>query len=1072
MRSTRRARSRWALLVAIVALTGLLAVTGAGQAQDRIQGNVLGNASSPIGFAEAEDTVIEEADEGEADDRVSRTDVALRGEDTMSEPGAEEGRRDYLLGLSASAAIGIAEPVLDRYRHGQVEDAFMQLNFAGGCSSPNGQLTVRAITNRSWSPFDVGWEDTTRSDNGTLEVMGPELASVAISAGAAQSNADVTCSQATFPLENETLERVLEGEHGGLAMFWSGQQELNVSTANAGSDAPEIDVNLTTDGPSVHDVVAPDGYPYIVDTGERVRLQVNASDPQGLPDDGVRVAITPFAEGDYQVEPEAQPDGDWYLATHTFPNDAEGRYAVEAVAEDGDGWTHRTGPNASGPHLVADGSAPEILEAQLADADPNATLERDQDQTLPLQVNVSDLSCRAQRSPCGSWRVAWNGTTLANGTLDTDQRIDAEVPLTAPGNATARLVVEDVPGHANESTTWTLDVADTQPPDAEPVADTHLAPGRSTTLENGTAVRLSFEIQDDLPVQAELRLTGTQTLERSLPDHDDEGRVQTEITDLPEGTYQVELVLDDGTNERAVSFGELTIAPAGAPSVSIDHAGTRIGPQTALDATVRDRDLDEAKTRVVAEVDGLEVQPEVETTPVEDGQDLVVKLGNLSHEDDVNLDVRAEDNQGLSSRARAQLTVDARPPALVEPSDPTWVGPDEDVRFHARDDSGQPVSLTIDAVGTRVSATSPRTVSADRVAQTGQLSTVEVTASDDVGNQRIDTLRAGIDESPPEASPAFTADGLVIEARDAASGVRRVDASVSVNDGPFNETQVFQESPSRFFVSTGPLTRGDEITLAAQVRDQVGHVATVGTPEDPRQLTVPDRPPEVSIERASEAVGDQARVNWTATDPDEDPLDVTLRVEGPSGDVTEREVDRIGTDAFEAEEPGRHTVTVEASSAGNTSQASTFFHLAPDGRLTQAFSVPESVDPGSSLTVELTFPAEPREVYVTATDEQGASTSAQVTLEGERAEATFEELPEGRHDLEATVVHEEGAVETVQIASVNAEQPIGDRLADLVVPLLVMLAVGLVVVIVAVWYKRRQEEEEAEAEHEADPGPS
>jgi hypothetical protein len=1072
MRSTRRARSRWALLVAIVALTGLLAVTGAGQAQDRIQGDVLGNASSPVGFAEAEDTVIEETDEGEADDRVSRTDVALRGEDTMSEPGAEEGRRDHLLGLSASAAIGIAEPVLDRYRHGQVEDAFMQLNFAGGCSSPNGQLTVRAITNRSWSPFDVGWEDTTRSDNGTLEVMGPELASVAISAGAAQSNADVTCSQATFPLENETLERVLEGEHGGLAMFWSGQQELNVSTANAGSDAPEIDVNLTTDGPSVHDVVAPDGYPYIVDTGERVRLQVNASDPQGLPDDGVRVAITPFAEGDYQVEPEAQPDGDWYLATHTFPNDAEGRYAVEAVAEDGDGWTHRAGPNASGPHLVADGSAPEILEAHLADADPNATLERDQGQTLPLQVNVSDLSCRAQRSPCGSWRVAWNGTTLANGTLDTDQRIDAEVPLTAPGNATARLVVEDVPGHANESTTWTLDVADTQPPDAEPVADTHLAPGRSTTLENGTAVRLSFEIQDDLPVRAELRLTGTQTLERSLPDHDDEGRVRTEITDLPEGTYQVELVLDDGTNERAVSFGELTIAPAGAPSVSIDHAGTRIGPQTALDATVRDRDLDEAKTRVVAEVDGLEVQPEVETTPVEDGQDLVVKLGNLSHEDEVNLDVRAEDNQGLSSRARAQLTVDARPPTLVEPSDPTWVGPDEDVRFHARDDSGQPVSLTIDAVGTRVSATSPRTVSADRVAQTGQLSTVEVTASDDVGNQRIDTLRAGIDESPPEASPAFTADGLVIEARDAASGVRRVDASVSVNDGPFNETQVFQESPSRFFVSTGPLTRGDEITLAAQVRDQVGHVATVGTPEDPRQLTVPDRPPEVSIERASEAVGDQARVNWTATDPDEDPLDVTLRVEGPAGDVTEREVDRIGTDAFEAEEPGRHTVTVEASSAGNTSQASTFFHLAPDGRLTQASSVPESVDPGSSLTVELTFPAEPREVYVTATDEQGASTSAQVTLEGERAEATFEELPEGRHDLEATVVHEEGAVETVQIASVNAEQPISDRLADLVVPLLVMLAVGLVVAIVAVWYKRRQEEEEAEAEHEADPGPS
>lgn len=1056
-----RRHVRWAGLA--LTLAAVLAFAGAVQGQSSIETDVLAD-TSPIAFDSAEDTVIEETGERDADVRVGLAGAPLRGPNTISSPGEDDGRRDYLLGLSPSAGLGIEDAVQARYEHGQVERATLSLTYEGGCNSPNGQLTVRAIQDRSWSPFEIGWDDTTRSENGTLDVSGPELATLAISPSAAQNNRDVTCNQASVSLATDPLERVLDGELGGIGLFWSGEQELNVSTLDAPEDRPRLEVNLTTDGPTVHETVVDEDYPHIVDTGERIVVSVNATDNQTLPDDAVTVNITPTDEGNHSFELDAVRNGAWFETTHTFPVDAEGRYTLTTLVRDSDGWTHQTKPNASAPHLVADGTPPEVFNASLAGQQPNSSLTLDQGDEVPLEANVSDLSCEAHTSPCGKWRLAWRGQTLANGTLTVDQRISAQVTLPRPGNTTARLVVTDVPGHTNRSTSWNLSIEDTNPPDARPLADTHLAPGQATTLENGTTVRLNAQIEDDLPVEARLLLEGTKAIERNLSTPDDQGRIKAQLTAIPEGTYQARLVLDDGTHTRPVRFGDLTIAPEGAPSVSFALPSTRVGPEQPIDVEIRDRDLDEEATSVVAEVNGLEIQPDVAVERVDGGQDLTVHLGNVSHEDAVNLTVRARDAQGLTSTASAQVTVDAEPPTLVAPAEQAWFGSGESVKFVAEDEAGGPVTVTVDAGGTRLTGSSPRSVAIERLAQPGQLTSLSLTLTDEFGNEAMRTVQVGLDEAEPEASTTFTADGLVVEARDAASGVLRVDASVSVNDGALNATQVFQESPTRFFVATGPLTRGDEVQLAAQVRDHVGHIATLGTPEDPLTLTVPDREPQVTIERASDAVGQEAVVNWTAEDPDEDPLEVTLTVEGPSGETTERTVDRIGSHTFQAEERGRHAVTVHARSAGNASSAQTFFHLAPDGRLTEAGPVPESVDPGSSLTVELSFPSEPDRVFVTAVDESGASTSARVEQQGDTARATFDELRAGSYDIEATVVHEPGAVETVHVASVQSQEPITDRLSSFVIPLLVLLAIGLIVAIAVVWYRRRQEEDEVEAE--------
>ena len=1060
------ARHRRSVLFALLAVAALVGVAAAAQGQDRIRGDVLVNESSLIGFTDAEDTAIEEVDERPSDSRLEASDVGLRGPDTVSRPSGDEGQRAYMLGLSASAALGIDQPVLDRYANGELDDAFLELSYQNGCSSPNGELVVQAIETRSWSPFDVGWDDTTLG-NGSIAIDGPELARAPISTSSAQDNPDIGCNQATLALETDRVERVLNAELGGIALTWQGEQPLNVSTLNS-EDPPVLDVNFTTQGPSVDEIAVADGYPAVVDTGERFSIAVNATDAQDLPDDAVAIDVAPQNETVNNASTlEATRSGDLFVASQTFTADAEGRYTLQGQATDTDGWIDREPPDASAPHVVADGTAPEIPVATLGPQATGTLVDADEGTSLDLAANVSDLTCAAGVSPCGEWRLAWHDQTLANGTLTSDHRIQAQVPLPRPGNTTATLVVEDAIGHTNRSTTWTLNVTDTVPPTASPLEGTDLSPGQGITVENGTPIQLRAQIEDDLPVEGRLVLEGSQTIDRDLPAPDEDGLIEAEITGVPQGSYRARLVLDDGTHTRRVGFGDLTVAAQGAPSVSIDLPSTRIGPKQALDATVRDRDLDEAKTTVVAEVNGLEVQPDVDREPVENGLDLTIHLGDVGHEDIVNVTVRAQDRQGLEADARARVTVDAEPPTLVEPETDTWAAPGDTVRLSARDPGGGDVSMTLDAPQTRSAGPSPRSVTIDKlVPEPGRLVNVSVTLSDDIGNEQTTSVHVGLDDAPPEASPVFTREGLTLATQDNASGVLRVDALVGVDGEPLNETQVFQESPTRFFVATGDLTRGDEVALAAQVRDRVGHETALGTAQDPLELTVPDRAPRIEIERASATIADVGRVNWTAEDPDEDPLDVTVEVTRPDGTRETVSGQAIGSHAIEPGEPGRYGVTVEASSAGNATQASTFFYLGPEGRLVQATSVPDDVEPGRSLVVELSFASEPQQVFVTATDEDEAVTSATVDLQGSQATATFEGLPEGTYDLEATVVHEEGASETVHIASVQSQQPLGDRLGEFAIPLLILLAIGLVVAIAVLVYRQRRDEEDEDAELE------
>lgn len=1055
---SRTRRRRLAALAALAAL-GLGLLAAGAQAQDRLRGDVLGD-DLPIAFSDAEDTVIEAQLSRDARTRADLDTAELRGPNTLAGPDDPGGERDYLLGLSASGAIGIGAEVTDRYEHGRVEDARLHLAYQGGCNSPNGELTIRSIENRSWSPFEVAWEDTTRAD-GSLAVNGTLLARVPLSPGAVQENPDVDCNEATVALRMDPLRDVLAGHTGGISMFWSGERPLSVSTLD-GFSPPRIEVNFTTNGPSIHNVSLRDEAPAIVPTGERFRVRVNATDPQPLPEGAVTVNLT-RSDGEFTVL-DAPRSGRHFVASHTFAAEDEGRYSVEASVEDGDGWTDRATPNGSAPHLVADGTEPGISVPRLGGQPDNRSVRADQGDAIPLSFNVSELGCEVGASPCGSWRLDWNGTRLAGGNLTPAQRVEANVSLPAPGNTTARLAVRDPVGHRNASTTWNLSVRDTHPPEARPLEGSRLTPGQATTVENGTPVEVRFRIEDDLPVQARLLLEGEAALERPLPDHDDEGVVEATLTSVPEGSYQASIVLDDGRHVQRLDFGRLRVAPEGAPDVAIDLSSPRLAPDGVVPARIRDRNLDPERTRVAAEVNGLEVRPDVETEPVPDGQDLRILLGGLSHGDEVNVVVQARDEQGLEARGAAVLTVDAQAPRLESPGNRSWVRPGDQVRFEAPDPGGGPARLRVEAPGATLEGPAPRSVSVDRLVPTpGRLTPLTVRLTDDLGNERVRRVAVGVDDEPPSLSARFTDEGLVALASDEASGIRNVQARVAVGGGPLNATGVFREGPDRYAVDTPPLTRGDEVRVALLARDRVGETTRLGTADEPETLVVPDRPPTLELERASPAIGETGRVSWNASDPDRDPLDVQLSIAGPSGD-TRRPVDASGSHEIEPDERGRYEVSLEATSGPNATAETTFFYLAPGGRVTEVSGAPARVEPGQPYAFTLSFPGEPDQVFVTALDEENASRSATVELDGSTARAHFDGLPEGQHRIEATVVHETGAVERVQVASVNADEPLSSQLGDLAIPLLIALAVALVVAIAVLVYRERRDGEDEATE--------
>ncbi len=1049
-----------------VLLALLLAVLPTAAAQATARTQVLGTAG-PISFPSPVDTYVEEQEATTAEARLSADSVELRGNGTgpsLGDPtSSDEGRRVYLLSLSPGGGGGVSQAVRDRYTHGKLDRATLDITYEGGCNSPDGTLTIRTINTRSWDPASVNWSQTDLDGPPTqVDVGGAILAEQPINTNAANEDPDVSCSSAKIDLNLTGIKRVLAGQRGGLAFSWTGQQPLTLQTLDAGSSGPHLQVRLQTRAASVTGLTTTDGLPVIVSSEDTVDILVNATDDQPLPSQAVSVALTHHGSGDPIDNVTAEPVEGVYLASKTFPVDSEGLYDLTAWVEDSDGWL--TGQNATGvgPHVVVDDSAPEIPRADLNGTAPGALVTQPQNTTLPIAFNVTDRICQAGQNPCGTWQATWDGQILGQGQLRPGQAATGNLSLETPGNATLTLHVQDTLGHTNETVTWPLHVLDTHRPVPVPLKGTLLGPGLASTVEAGTEIPVALNVGDDLPVQATLELArGPTVIEHDLGEPGQTGVLRTTITDLDPGDYSATLVLDDGTHSVEASWGKLNVTQEGAPTVLAPLPGDRVRPGTALEIQIRDQSLDANATEVAARIGGLPVTPSINVTPVTGGLDLQVRVPGTTHGDEVQVTVRAEDTVGNIGRGSLTVQVDAKAPRLTEPVNATWVGPEGSLTFTARDPGGGAVTLAVDGPAGSAQGSSPLTIEASRLLPGGaQQHPVTVTLTDDLGNQATTQVAVGLDDQAPVLTTRIDREGAAIRMIENGSGLERINADVWI-DGEPTEATLVRQGPGEFRIVTDPLSRGQVLGIAAKAIDQAGNRATLGTQGDPHTLVVPDRAPELVLERQSPAVAATGQIAWHASDPDSDPINTTLRVTGPDGDLIPRgPVAANGTQELAPEAPGRYEVTLVAEAHGLIDEATTAFYLGPEGRVTTWEPVPDRVEPGQPLVVTLTFPQPPASVHVVAKDEANVTFPAKVSLDGTTATATFEDLPDGSYTLQGTVVHEPGATETFEIASVDAGPSLADQLGGLLVPLLSLLALAILAVVIYVVIQRRNESQD------------
>jgi hypothetical protein len=1049
-----------ALLVA--GLVAIVALASGAAAQSNVSTNVLGT-EGPVSFSGAADTVIQQGQEQEANVRSSAASVALNGSDNGG-PVADLEESDYLLGVSGQAGDGIPAEVADRYRHGTLLDASLDLSWDGGCNSPSGELTVRVIDTVTWSPFTIGWNDTQQSDaNGSVDVDGKILRQVPVTTDTQN------CQGLTLDLPIEDLKPVLTGDKGGIKVSWNGEQPLTLDTLDAGSNLqPALEIEMETNASTVYGLDTQDGFPAVVSTGEQFAAEINVTDDQPLPTDGVKLNITPTDDNEFSPVATAEPTAGTFIARQTFPLAAEGSYKIRAEVTDSDGWLTKREPAAAAPQVIVDDTEPRVDDARLADvnrstqnenATGNVTVQ--QGDTVELAGNITDASCQGGADPCATWALEWQDVVLGQGNVTPSQEVTGNVTVPIAGNATARLVIEDAAGNRHTDTRWNLTAIDTRPPDLETLDASDLAPNLTTTIENGTDITLGVRVLDDSPVNATLLLDRATPSERDLPDPDENGEIETTL-ELSEGRYDPIVELSDTEHTVAVSMGRLSVVARDVPTVQIDKPGDRVGPDVAFDVHLRDENLQPVNTTVNALVNGVELTPDVQETSVDNGRDLTVSLQNLSHGDELTVRVRAVDTEGLEATASVTTTVDARAPELTAPDGTSWYASGSEVTFEATDPGQSPVSLTVNGPGGQAAGEAPLTVGISRlVSQPNRLATVSATLEDPVSNTNTATVEVGLDTARPQAQTGFNDEGFVVKARDNESGIHQVTARVQADNGTFEQRKADRLGPATYAVrGTQNLERGDEVTAIVTARDQVGQTRTLGSPDAPLELTVPDRPPELTLSRASATVGDSGVIQWNATDPDRDSITVDLTVEGPEGTVVDETIDAEGLETIRPNATGRYSVEMTATAAGERDEASTFFYLSSDGRIASTDDLQTSISPGSDLTFTLSFPTEPESVHVVAVDDANVSHSGKVDLQGTSATITFENLAEGSYNIESTVVYESGATERARIASVNAEEPLSSQLSSLVLPLLVVLALLGVAAIVYVWSKGREAEQE------------
>lgn len=558
---------------------------------------------------------------------------------------------------------------------------------------------------------------------------------------------------------------------------------------------------------------------------------------------------------------------------------------------------------------------------------------------------------------------------------------------------------------------------------------------------------------------------------------------------LETGDYLVQVRANDTANtchmsSCAFSTAILRVSTDAPPAIVPLKAAGYVGASASLTFEITDRSVLQTGIRVLAgdseanltqvNASQLSFVPKPGPGGVRIGWNVTYAPGAVTSE---KLFVRVVANGNLSAEKTVNYTVDAVAPAanhtvtgLVSLGGREFVGPNTRVALTFSDVNGSgvaSVTYTING-GAPAAYTGPITPQG-----TEGTWTLDYTVTDNATNAYRGKLALSLDRKGPSLAVSRHGDEPLLLVTEATGGSGIDEGNVTVHYA-YNGSSTFTSkkmektngTANLFTASLGGDADDQGLRYWFEARDRLGNVGTLYNASNP--YVVPrdqpldgDLPPTVRITAPQPAAParDRVELKWTASDPEGQPVKVTIGLiepGNPGGRFLVIEGDNTGSYVLNLTgmPAGSYTFTLVATDGAKTSATETRAFILEPGRTVKTISLPDAiVQPNSETSFALEITPVGRNVsrasFVVTRDGQ-AHSNGLLTLEQGRYVGRVTPTEPGTYKVEVVVAYDQGSPEgPIEIASFNVPAPKAE--ATMPVAFLVLLPIALLTVALAAW---------------------
>lgn len=558
---------------------------------------------------------------------------------------------------------------------------------------------------------------------------------------------------------------------------------------------------------------------------------------------------------------------------------------------------------------------------------------------------------------------------------------------------------------------------------------------------------------------------------------------------LETGDYLVQVRANDTANTCAMPTCPFTntilrVSTDAPPAIVPLRSGGYVGAQAALTFEVTDRSVAQAGIRVLAG-DSEENLTQVNATQLS----LVPKAGpggarigwNVTYTPSAlsgnKLFVRILASGNLSSEKTVNYTVDVAPPTanhtvtgLLGAGGREFAGPNTRVTLVYADANGSGVAsatYTINGVGP-TPYTGPITPQG-----TEGTWTLEYVVTDNATNVARGQVALSLDRKGPSLAVSRHGDDPLLLVSEPTSGSGIDEGNVTVHFA-YNGSSTFtskrmEKSPgtaNMFAAGLGGNASEDGLRYWFEARDRLGNVGTLYNATSP--FVVPrdhpveeDLPPTLRITAPQPAapVRDRVELKWTASDPEDKPVKVTIGLiepGNPAGRFLVVDGDNSGSYVLNLAglAAGSYTFTLVATDGVRTSATETRSFIVEAGSTVRTIALPDRIvqpNTATSFAVEIQPAGRnvTRATFSVTRDGQFHSNGTMQPQQGRYVGRVTPDEP-GKYKIEVRVAYDQGSPEgPIEIASFEVPAPEED--AGMPVAFLVLLPIALLTVALAAW---------------------